>query len=133
MAVGVWDGLYILQLAPTPILGEGANHPTPRAQFHANECKEGRDANLQPQERKYTLTSARRGEMLIPNPKSAIPPQRVWNQPTQTHAQEPWPIHILLNPVHYDNFTRSPPAHNKSAQNQACSLTGLPNSSHRAA
>ena len=32
--------------------------PNPlRAQFHANECKEGRDANPQPQERNSTLTS----------------------------------------------------------------------------
>ena len=137
MAVGLWDRLYILQPAPTPTPtptpGEGpttqpptpnpqpqgrgqppnprggANHPTPRAQFHANERKEGRDANPQPQERNPTPTSARRGETPIPNPKSAIPPQRVWNQPTQTHAQEPRPIHTFPHPAHHDNFTRPPP------------------------
>ena len=45
------------QPPPTPYIpGEGVNHLTLRAQFHANECNEGRDANPQPQERNDTLT-----------------------------------------------------------------------------
>ena len=43
------------QPPPTPYIpGEGANHPTPRAQFHANERNKRRDANPQPNS---TLTS----------------------------------------------------------------------------
>ena len=65
----------------------------------------------QPQERNPTPTSARRGETPTPNPKSTIPPQRARNQPTQTHAQEPWPIHTSPHPAHHDNPTRpTPPA-----------------------
>ena len=46
------------QPPPTPYIpGEGVNHLTPRVQFHANECNEGRDANPQPQERNSTPTS----------------------------------------------------------------------------
>ena len=58
---------------PDPNPREGVNHLTLRAQSHANECNEGRDANPQPQERNSTPTSATREEMLTPNPKSAIP------------------------------------------------------------
>ena len=68
--VSYWGGgpglgwFMYTELALTPIPGEGVNYPTPRAQFHANECKEGRDANPQPQERNSTPTSV---ELTHPN------------------------------------------------------------------
>ena len=98
MVVRVWDGLYLPQLAPTPIPGEGANHPTPRAQFHANERKEGRDANPQPQERNSTPTSARRGEMLTPKAQFH-PNERGTNPPKRTRKSRGQSIHSCTRSI----------------------------------
>ena len=97
VAVRVWDGrkifaIYALSLLmytvaspdPDPNPRGGVNYLTPRVQFHANECNERRDANPQPQERNFTLTSGTswgaapthtiytRGGGQLPYPKSAI-------------------------------------------------------------
>ena len=92
MAVGISDGLYILQPAPTPIPGERANHPNPGAQFHANERKEGRDAN----------------------PKSAIPRQRAQGgercQPPTPRAQS-HPKECGTNPPKRMRKSRGPSIH----------------------
>ena len=100
MAVGVSDALYILQHALTPIPGEGANHPTPRAQSHANECKEGRDANPQPQERNPTPTSARRGEMLTPTPRAQFHPNECGtNSPKRMRKSRGPSTHPCTQPI----------------------------------
>ena len=101
--------------------GERCQPPTPRAQSHANErnkrgrsphphhTHQGRRPTTQPQERNPTLTTATRGEMPTPTPRAQSHPNE-WNQPTQTHAKEPRPIHICPHPAHHDNPTRPIPA-----------------------
>ena len=72
--VSYWGGgrglRWLIHTAASPDPNpRGANYPTPRAQFHANECKEGRDANPQPQECKSHANERKEGRDANPKPQ----------------------------------------------------------------